>query len=97
MLLRCGQEKVCLGKLSKPVVYNRESSIPTGVFPARCPNSLVRFDPERGKQVVGQAGWEDSDGHGIREKDGRRLCLSMVVGLPTRERHHAMPEVVQSN
>ncbi len=46
---------------------------------------------------MGQAGWEDSDGHGIREKDGRRLCLSMVVGLPTRERHHAMPEVVQSN
>ena len=56
----------------------------------------VSFDPERAKQLLEQAGWKDSDGDGIREKDGRSLSLVMIVGFPTPEIHRPMPEVVQA-
>ena len=53
-------------------------------------------DPERARQALEQAGWRDSDGDGIREKDGRKLSMVMIVGFPTPEIHRPMPEIVQA-
>jgi peptide/nickel transport system substrate-binding protein len=53
------------------------------------------FDPERAAQVLEEAGWTvGSDG--IREKDGRRLHLTMIVGYPNADIHRPMPEFVQA-
>lgn len=52
-------------------------------------------DLDMAKQVLEDAGWvEGSDG--IREKDGRKLKLTMVVGFPSAEVHKPMPELVQA-
>ena len=53
------------------------------------------FDPERARQILDGAGWAEGDG-GIREKDGRALKLTMIVGFPDADTHKPMPEFVQA-
>lgn len=55
----------------------------------------VPFDPEMAKQVLDAAGWVAGDG-GIRQKDGRALKLTMIVGFPDADAHKPMPEFVQA-
>lgn len=55
----------------------------------------VPFDPAVAAQLLDEAGWF-AGGDGIREKDGRRLSLTMVVGYPSAEIHRPMPEFVQA-
>ncbi len=55
----------------------------------------IPFDPEMAKQVLDGAGWLPGDG-GIRQKDGRSLKLTMVVGFPDADAHKPMPEFVQA-
>ena len=52
-------------------------------------------DPERARQVLDAAGWA-TGADGIREKDGRSLTLTMIVGFPSAEIHRSMPEFVQA-
>ncbi|MGH2533439.1 MAG: ABC transporter substrate-binding protein [Thermomicrobiales bacterium] len=51
------------------------------------------YDPDRAKQILEAAGWT---GEGTRQKDGRELQLTMVVGFPDADTHGAMPELVQA-
>jgi peptide/nickel transport system substrate-binding protein len=53
------------------------------------------YDPEAAKQILEEAGWVDS-GDGIREKDGRRLALTLINGYGTAADHGSVPEVLQS-
>jgi peptide/nickel transport system substrate-binding protein len=51
------------------------------------------YDPERARQILEEAGWVDSDGDGVREKDGQRLELLYVTNtsqVPTAEVVQAM-------
>ncbi|MBA2452601.1 MAG: ABC transporter substrate-binding protein [Chloroflexia bacterium] len=53
------------------------------------------FDPDRARQILEDAGWVEGSG-GVREKDGRQLKLTMIVGFPNAEIHTPMPEFVQA-
>lgn len=46
------------------------------------------YDPEKGKELLDEAGWVDTDGDGIRDKDGVpfRFKLMAVSGSPVTER-----------
>ena len=41
------------------------------------------YDPEKAKQLLDEAGWVDSDGDGVRDKDG--VALQLTYGTTTRE------------
>jgi len=52
-------------------------------------------DVNGAKTLLDNAGWKvGSDG--IREKNGRKLKLTMIDGFPTADAHGAIPEYVQS-
>ncbi len=46
-----------------------------------------RHEPQRARDLLDSAGWRDSDGDGVRERDGRRLSLLLITrkGDPVRE------------
>ncbi len=48
----------------------------------------ARYDPVQARRLLRDSGWIDTDGDGIREKDGRDLALtiSATTGNPNRER-----------
>ncbi len=53
-------------------------------------------DPDRAMQLLEDAGWHDTDGDGIREKEGRTLSLEIVSGYPTANDNGQTPEVLQA-
>jgi peptide/nickel transport system substrate-binding protein len=53
------------------------------------------FDPDAARALLDAAGWIEGDG-GIREREGRRLSLEMIVGYPNAATHGQMPEFLQA-
>jgi peptide/nickel transport system substrate-binding protein len=54
------------------------------------------YDPDRARQILEDAGWVDSDGDGIREKDGRDLAPVVMNGFPSAAANGTTGEVVQA-
>lgn len=54
------------------------------------------YNPERASKLLDEAGWKDSDGDGIRDKDGRKLELDFVV-YNSRAELPLYAEAVQSD
>jgi len=54
---------------------------PGSLYEDECPKVGYSYDPEKAKQILEAAGWTDSDGDGIRDKDGR--SLSFVCTIPS--------------
>jgi peptide/nickel transport system substrate-binding protein len=48
----------------------------------------IAYDPEAAKALMDEAGWQDSDGDGIREKDGQKATFTIVTtsGVPLRQK-----------
>ena len=54
------------------------------------------YDPEGAKAVLECAGWVDSDGDGIREKDGTKLTIRWLT-YPSRQELPLLAESVQAS
>ncbi len=65
-------------------LLNGRGEVAEGVFPGnmaigQSALGSSEYNPELAKQVLEQAGWVDSDGDGIREKDGRKLIVRWLT------------------
>ncbi len=63
------------------------------ISPALCQHHAselvpLAYDPDGARAALAQAGWSDSDGDGVLDKDGRPFSLEILVssGNPRRER-----------
>jgi peptide/nickel transport system substrate-binding protein len=45
------------------------------------PNTSIEYNPEKAAALLDEAGWVDSDGDGVREKDGVELRLSFLTSI----------------
>lgn len=52
------------------------SVLPTGTF--ACPQPPSKYDPDGAMALLEEAGWKDTNGDGIREKDGVKLSLKIT-------------------
>ena len=53
------------------------------------------YDPDGAKKVLEEAGWVDSDGDGIREKDGQKLEIRWLT-YPSRQELPLLAESAQA-
>ena len=53
------------------------------------------YDPDKALELFAAAGWTDSDGDGVLDKDGESLILTLVSGFPPAEEAKPLPEVIQ--
>ena len=81
------------------VLLNGYGYTATGAFPDSFDFgqgiNTVSYDPEQAKAVLEQAGWVDTDGDGIREKDGVKLSIRWLT-YPSRQELPLLAESAQA-
>ena len=51
---------------------------------AHDPESALPFDPRRAVELLDEAGWRDTDGDGVRDRNGMRLEIGVIVNAENR-------------
>ncbi len=73
-----------------------QTMIPAGILGGEASRITgTNRDVPKAQKILEDAGWK-AGADGIREKNGRKLSLSMVVGFPNADVHKPMPEFAQS-
>ncbi|MFP4171940.1 MAG: peptide-binding protein [Candidatus Hydrogenedentota bacterium] len=71
-------------------IYHGLGEVITGNFFIKNPEyneeiDPLPFDPERAQELLDEAGWEDSTGDGIRDKDGESFEFELLIPADSQE------------
>ncbi len=73
--------------------------VATGAFPESFSFgggvTTEKYDPTEAKRVLETAGWVDTDGDGVREKDGKKLAIRWLT-YPSRQELPLLSEAAQA-
>ena len=75
--------------------YPANGTFPSGFAFGGDKVTAESYDPEGAKKVLEDAGWTDSDGDGIREKDGQKLTVKWLT-YPSRQELPLLAESAQA-
>jgi len=59
-------------------------------------NTIYTYDPDKARQLLADAGWVDSDGDGIVEKDGQKLSFEIFFSEGVAQYEQQLPYMQQS-
>lgn len=59
-------------------------------------NTIYNYDPDRARQLLAEAGWVDSDGDGIVEKDGQKLSFEVLFSEGVAQYEQQLPYMQQA-
>lgn len=89
--------KVMSERLLNGVADQAQSFVVTSAFGFKDVNLEERyaFDPQRARDLLAEAGWEDSDGDGVLDKDGQPLSATFVTTIGRDPGDKQVAEVIQ--
>lgn len=81
-------------------LLNGNGDVAQGIYPANFSfgkNTVTTeaYDPEKAKKVLEKAGWKDTNGDGIREKNGQSLVIRWLT-YPSRQELPLLAEAAQA-
>jgi peptide/nickel transport system substrate-binding protein len=86
-------------KILNEVIFGRghivNGPIPTNSWAYNTDIEDYKYNPEKAKQLLADAGWQDSDGDGIIEKDGNKFSLNILVNEENYQRFEITKQVEQ--
>ena len=66
------------------------SPIPPNIWAYNEDVEPLPYDPDEARRLLDEAGWTDSDGDGVRDKDGEPLTIDLMTNTGNRQREDAM-------
>jgi peptide/nickel transport system substrate-binding protein len=69
--------------------------IPPDVWAHHPDVSPLPYDPDASRRLLGESGWTDEDGDGVREKDGQRLTVRLLTNTGNQQRQDALVLIQQ--
>lgn len=64
-------------------------------YPKDADIPVFEYDPEKAKKMLKEAGWEDTDGDGILDKDGKKFSFTIKTNQEIK--YAKMPRLSSSS